>query len=161
MKGFEKQGLLLLVLGTILISGCVQQGGNEISNKEQANTNEIPSVETTKSPVIEIVKFVTDKKTYSSQEQMKILVVVKSSENVESIKASVWGIMPQRYAYVNYSKIADLSGGENEITFFGVTPYCTSGCGGVYPGPYEIHAEIFVEDILTANSTETINLVGD
>ena len=151
----------MAVLATILVSGCIQQDGNEASSGEQANAKEVPSVEATKNPVIEIVAFMTDKKTYSSQEQMQVSVVVKSSENIEGVKASVWGIKPQHYAYVNYSKTVDLSEGENELTFLGVTPSCTAGCGGVYPGPYEIHAEIFVEGVLVANSTQTIELVGD
>ncbi|MEM5879139.1 MAG: hypothetical protein QXU74_01460 [Candidatus Aenigmatarchaeota archaeon] len=108
---------------------------------------------------IEILNFTTDKNTYSSYEDMKISLLIKSSKDLENVTIRVWGIKPRNYAYINDSKIVNLKEGENEITFTEKTPYCTSGCGGVYPGPYDLNAEVWINGKSVANSTKTINLV--
>jgi hypothetical protein len=113
----------------------------------------------TKNQEIEILKFTTDKKTYGSYEEMKISVLLKSPKDVENVAINVFGIMPRVYAYVNESKIVNLKEGENEIVFLTKTPYCTSGCGGVYPGPYDLYAKVFFKGEEVTNSTTTINLV--
>jgi hypothetical protein len=110
-------------------------------------------------PVIEILNFSTDKNTYSSHEEMKILVLLKSPKEIENVTLNVWGIKPYSYAYINESKTLNLKRGENEIVFLTKTPYCTSGCGGVHPGPYEIYVKVFVNGKETANSSTKINLV--
>jgi hypothetical protein len=110
-------------------------------------------------PVIEILSFSTDKNTYSSHEEMKILLLLKSSKEIENITVNVWGIKPYNYAYINESKTLNLKRGENEIVFLARTPYCTSGCGGVYPGLYDLYAEVFMNDEKIANTTTKINLV--
>ncbi|MEM7816005.1 MAG: hypothetical protein QXN71_02720 [Candidatus Aenigmatarchaeota archaeon] len=143
MRYFIKEIFVLPVLFVIFASGCVQQ---DIQPAQQ-------------SPEIGILSFTTDKPTYSSHEEMKISVIVRSSVNIENATAKVYGIKPYNHAYVNELKIVNLSKGDNEITFFAKTPYCTSGCGGVYPGPYNLTAEILVNGELVANSTTTINLV--
>jgi hypothetical protein len=112
----------------------------------------------TKNRQIEILNFTTDKKTYGSYEEMKILVLLKSPKDVENVTINVFGIRPRVYAYVNESKIVNLKEGENEIVFLAKTPYCTSGCGGVYPGPYDLYAKVFFNGKEVTNSTTTINL---
>ncbi|MEM5836383.1 MAG: hypothetical protein QXY24_01455 [Candidatus Aenigmatarchaeota archaeon] len=116
-------------------------------------------IESQKHPEIEILNFATDKNTYSSYEDMKISLLIKSSKDLENVTIRVWGIKPRNYAYINDSKIVNLKEGENEITFTEKTPYCTSGCGGVYPGPYDLNAEVWINGKSVANSTKTINLV--
>jgi hypothetical protein len=78
---------------------------------------------------------------------------------MENITVNVWGIKPYNYAYINESKTLNLKRGENEIVFLARTPYCTSGCGGVYPGLYDLYAEVFMNDEKIANTTTKINLV--
>jgi hypothetical protein len=109
---------------------------------------------------VEITKFTTDKEKYGSYEEMKIYVTIKSSKNFGNVKVNVFGIKPHNYAYINDSKIVNLTTGENEIIFSEKTPYCTSGCGGVYPGPYNLHAEVFLDEKLISTSFTTIELVS-
>jgi hypothetical protein len=108
---------------------------------------------------VEVLNFSTDKKTYGSYEDMKISVLLKSSKNLENVSVNVFGIRPRVYAYVNETKIVNLKKGENEVVFLAKTPYCTSGCGGVYPGPYDLYVKVFVNGEEIANSKTTINLV--
>ncbi|MEM7821470.1 MAG: hypothetical protein QXX38_01510 [Candidatus Aenigmatarchaeota archaeon] len=90
---------------------------------------------------------------------MKIFLVLKASKNLENVSIKIWGIKPRNYAYVDLSKTVNLMVGENKIAFTTKTPFCTSGCGGVFPGPYELYAEVFVENEKVSNSSLTINLV--
>lgn len=110
-------------------------------------------------PNIQITEFKTDKSTYSSYEEMKIFVKLKSSEDLENVNVKVWGIKPRNYAHINDSKTVSLKKGENEIVFNAKTPYCTSGCGGVYPGPYDLFLEVWFNGEIVASATSTINLV--
>jgi len=112
-------------------------------------------------PQLQITEFKTDKNTYSSYEEMKISLKLKSSEDLENVTIVVWGIKPRNYAYVNVSKNVDLKKGENEFFISAKTPRCTSGCGGVYPGPYELNAEVWFNGKALANSNLRINLVSN
>ncbi len=133
--------LMLAVLASI--SGCIQ------------NTNTFENG----TPGIEIAMLTTDKNTYGSHEDMRVSVLIRSSESLEKATVSLSGIKPYNRAYVKESKIVNLSQGENEIVFNAKTPYCTSGCGGVYPGPYDLNVEILITGGLVVNSSTTINLV--
>jgi len=110
-------------------------------------------------PVIEILSFSTDKDTYSSNEEIRIFVSLKTSKEMENVTVNVWGIKPYNYAYINESKTLNLKRGENEIVFLAKTPYCTSGCGGVRPGPYNLYVEVFANGEEMANTTTKINLI--
>ncbi|MEM5870219.1 MAG: hypothetical protein QXR09_03600, partial [Candidatus Aenigmatarchaeota archaeon] len=70
-------------------------------------------IESQKHPEIEILNFATDKNTYSSYEDMKISLLIKSSKDLENVTIRVWGIKPRNYAYINDSKIVNLKEGEN------------------------------------------------
>lgn len=109
---------------------------------------------------VQIINFTTDKKTYSSFEEMKIFVKLISKKDLENVTLKVWGIKPRNYAYINESKTLNLKKGENEIIFLAKTPYCTSGCGGVYPGPYDLFLEVESESKIVAKSSLTINLIS-
>lgn len=110
---------------------------------------------------IEIIKFVTDKEKYGSYEEMKVYATIKSSENFENVKINIFGIKPYNYAYINDSKTVNLTTGENEIIFSEKTPHCTSGCGGVYPGSYNLYIEVFLSGELVSNSSTTIELISE
>ncbi len=137
--------LTMMLAVLVSVSGCVQSAGSH----ENGN------------PGIEIATLTTDKDTYGSHEDMEVSVLVRSSESLENATVSLSGIKPYNRAYVKESKTVNLSRGENEIVFNAKTPYCTSGCGGVYPGPYDINAEILINGEQVANSSTTINLVSD
>lgn len=135
-------------------------GPSDRQSVKAVPTKELKQTSVQEIPNAEIIKFATNKKTYGSYEEMKISVIVRSSKNFQA-KVNVSGIKPHSHAYINDSRLVNLTTGENEITFFEKTPHCTSGCGGVYPGPYDLNVEIFVKETLVADSITTINLVSD
>lgn len=110
--------------------------------------------------VLEVSEFTTDKETYSSQEEMIVDLEIISSENINSAKIELKGIKPYNKNYIDSSKTIDLEKGKNQITFKEETPYCTSGCGGVYPGPYGLIVKIYSGEDLIINSTKTIELTN-
>jgi hypothetical protein len=136
-----KVGLISLIFLAILILNSSRFGNNQETSS------------------IEILNFSTDKKTYGSYEDMKISVLLRSLKNFENVTINVFGIRPRVYAYINESKIVNLEEGKNEIVFLAKTPYCTSGCGGVYPGPYDLFVKVFVNGEEMTTSTTKINLV--
>lgn len=107
---------------------------------------------------VQILNFSTDKSTYSSKETLKATVIINSSIQLNGVRVNLWGIKPRGYAYINDTKIVNLSAGKNEITFLATTPYCTRGCGGVFPGPYELKVEIYLNEKLLDSSVTTITL---
>ncbi|MEM5793191.1 MAG: hypothetical protein QXY45_02425 [Candidatus Aenigmatarchaeota archaeon] len=109
---------------------------------------------------IDIIDFRTDKDTYSSFEEIRISLLIKSSGNFQDVQVNVLGIKPRQYYYINESKIINLTKGYNEISFISKTPHCTSGCGGVYPGPYNITSEVLLNGKFVCNKTIQINLIS-
>ena len=144
----------ILLAVAVIVSGCVMQTPNETNSHQDANA-------ITEEMNIEITEFTTDKEVYGSYEEVKMTIVAVSPEAIENAEINVAGINPYQHAYVDESRIVNLSMGENEITFSDKTPSCTSGCGGVYPGPYDITARISVNGTLLAEASLTITLVDD
>jgi hypothetical protein len=110
---------------------------------------------------VEIKDFTTDKDIYGSNEELRASSTVLSPGGIKGVMIKLIGIKPNNYAYINSSQTVDLNSGENEIIFIVITPHCTSGCGGVYPGPYDLNVEVFVEEKLVASSTVSITLTND
>ncbi|HUW71875.1 MAG TPA: hypothetical protein VMV66_01625 [Candidatus Humimicrobiaceae bacterium] len=110
---------------------------------------------------LEIKDFNTDKETYTSNEELKVSLTILSLGDVERAVVRLVGIKPYSYAYINSAQTVDLITGENEIIFAATTPNCTSGCGGVYPGPYDLNAEVFIEENLITSSTISITLTNN
>ncbi len=131
--------MLVFVFISFILAGCMQQ-------------QNIPDVN--------ILSFETDKKTYGSYEEIKVTAVVKSPIQMQDINARLTGIKPYNHAYIDESKVIDINSGENEIIFRAKTPYCTSGCGGVYPGPYSVDIELTAGEDVLASSGTIIELVG-
>jgi len=107
---------------------------------------------------LEIKDFSTDKKTYGSFEEIKAYLTVVSSGEAEEVLIKLTGIKPRNHAYINSSQTVHLDSGENKIIFSVTTPRCTSGCGGVAAGPYDLNAEIFIKEDMAASSVISINL---
>jgi hypothetical protein len=108
---------------------------------------------------VEIISFSSDKTTYGSHEEMSFDVQLASRTAVKGLEARVYGIKPYQQNYVNIQKSLDIDAGQTEFTLSAKTPACTSGCGGVYPGPYKILLEIYLQEDLISSSELTINLV--
>ncbi|MFH1294755.1 MAG: hypothetical protein ABIH90_02320 [Candidatus Aenigmatarchaeota archaeon] len=98
----------------------------------------------------------TNKAVYGSYEGVLVKVVVVSPSDLDGT-LKVWGIRPGSFAHINQTKSVNLKKGENEFVFQAQTPKCTSGCGGVYPGPYQVVAELWIDGKPTVTNT-TITL---
>ncbi len=110
---------------------------------------------------VKITEFNTDKPTYSSYEEIELKINLLAETEIKNAEIRVAGIQPHQIAYLKEEKIIDLPKGESTILIESQAPSCTSGCGGVYPGPYDITVELLVEDNLIDSRTTTIELVED
>ncbi|MCW1301475.1 MAG: hypothetical protein QW507_03370 [Candidatus Nanoarchaeia archaeon] len=108
---------------------------------------------------LSILEFSTDKESYSSFEDMYVKITIWSKSYLNNVSVDLIGIKARGYAHINDSRLVTLSPGRNEILFVEKTPYCTSGCGGVYPGPYQIEVKVYYGGKLIANSSKLIQLM--
>ncbi len=147
--------LFVFILLSLLLSGCLESvqmleenNNGGLNDLEEFENNSFPvqdsfSGEKTDLNGVEIsLSILTDRNEYGSNEEAVITVVANSSKNIEGAVVKVWGIAPYGSNYIEVQKIFDLIEGENRAKFVAETPYCTSGCGGVYPGPYDLYASI-------------------
>ncbi len=108
---------------------------------------------------IEIKEFNSDKDTYGSREKVIFSLLILSDHKIDRAELSISGIRPYQYAYINKLEEINLARGQNMISIEAETPICTSGCGGVGPGPYDITADILVNHEIIASQTIIINLI--
>ena len=109
---------------------------------------------------IEIKEFKTDKENYGSHEKVQFSVKIWSKKDIDEAEIKITGIQPYQRFYIDKAKITSLTAGENIFYIEAETPYCTSGCGGVYPGPYDVYASIFIGGKLIQSAENSINLVS-
>lgn len=134
----------------------IQENSNNKQNIGLPDASDMNSQDINVSVSLQIF---TDKKEYSSHEQVIITVNAFSSEELSNATIKVWGITPSKYNYIENEKKVDLKPGENVIGFNESTPNCTKGCGGVYPGPYKINASIEVNGKELTKTNTTITLI--
>ncbi len=143
--------ILIFVISALLLFGCIEskplwEESSDLNQTKELESNLLPTKEVSEEYAdlnAEIILSVsTDKNEYGSHEEAIITVAAMVSENIEGVTVKVWGITPYSKNYIESEKIVDLIEGENLIEFVEITPYCTAGCGGVYPGPYDLHALI-------------------
>ncbi|MFP4523829.1 MAG: hypothetical protein ACLFO2_00740 [Candidatus Woesearchaeota archaeon] len=155
MRRYQKT-LLLLLLSAIMVltAGCVQEDPVDEGGavQESSGSHDTPS--------FDVIRFETDNETYGSHEDLEAVVTLESTTGVRNAGARLVGIQPYNNPYIDERRIVNLTKGENRIAFEATTPHCTSGCGGVYPGPYDLVFELFVNDTVIANTTKTIELEG-
>lgn len=165
--------LFFAIFTATLISGCIQEKRNDIELRYSAQWTPkeiyVPS-QASATPVISetplrkvhvALSIDTDKKEYRSNERAVITVTAIASDTVPNAKVKVWGITAQSRNYIQSEKTLDLVQGENTIEFNATMPYCTSGCGGVYPGSYLIYASVEANGFELGNAkTEIILLKG-
>ncbi len=147
--------MLAFIFISFIIAGCMQQQNMNNTGKTESEDSNSQSISD-----VNILSFETDKKIYGSYEEIKVTAVVKSHIQIQDINARLTGIKPYNYDYIDKSKVVDINSGEKEIIFFVKTPHCTSGCGGVYPGPYSIDIELTAGEEVLASSSTTIELVS-
>ena len=144
--------IFIFAISALLLSGCVQsepaQGeSTDLNQTEELGSNLPPTQEAPdETPDLNRVEVnlsvSTDKNEYGSNEEAIITVIASASEGIEKVTVKVWGITPYSKNYIENEKTIDLEKGENTIEFVETTPYCTAGCGGVYPGPYNLYASV-------------------
>ncbi|MCX8189879.1 MAG: hypothetical protein N3F05_01475 [Candidatus Diapherotrites archaeon] len=143
---YSKKAFLLFILSftifllAIVLSGCIEETKKEINASEQENITNYGQISPQKTHVALSIE--TDKKEYSSNENAKINVIAISSASIPNVKVKIWGIETYTRNYIQDERIVNLKIGDNRIEFNTKMPYCTSGCGGVYPGAYLIHATL-------------------
>ena len=141
-----KKEILFLVF-LVFLAGCTIEEGeiNQINNDEK----DIENFQLT-------VNMSTDKELYHSNEAMKIIVGIQSSDDLKEAQLRTYGIYAARYR-MDQNKIINLTKGDNEIIIDYTTPKCT-GCAGIAPGTYQIFAELGYEGIIIGNSTKNIEI---
>jgi len=169
--------ILLLLITAIIFSGCTSNPETPTNNQipqdndlNSENTAENEPEPMTKTPDLTTplpddlnisANISTDKNEYGSYEHVKIKVTLESSSEIKDATIRVWGITPYKHNFIEAEKTADLNAGENTIEFIEETPHCTAGCGGVYPGPYDLHATVKAKEKELANAKTTITLTNN
>ena len=110
-------------------------------------------------PEAEIPAFLTSKEVYSSKEELNITVVINSTLGVDGIEVRLYGIQARGRNWIDRTTAIDLNKGRNTLVFNETTPNCTSGCGGIYPGPYDLNIELWAGGKLLAKASKAIELV--
>ncbi|MFP4423948.1 MAG: hypothetical protein ACLFP2_01825 [Candidatus Woesearchaeota archaeon] len=142
--------ILIVAFMVIFTAGCTLE---DLDKLKYMGTQE------NKNQDVRIINFETEKYAYGSHENLKATVKIESAIKAGG-KARLIGIKPHTYHHIDNTKRLDLNKGENKIVFNVKTPHCTSGCGGVYPGPYDITIQLSLNDTVVAESTKTIELVS-
>lgn len=114
---------------------------------------------TTNVTFVEITNLQLDKDKYGSHETVNLTTSVRSNVEGEFL-IKVHGIAPLGYEHVKKEESITLHPGDNKIKTEFKTPRCTSGCGGVKPGDYNIFVEIQKGNETLANASTTITLVS-
>jgi len=142
-----------------LTEGEPEEASSEIKESAE-DESEINDLEADIENEIEIKEFKTDKENYGSHEKVQFSVKIWSKKDIDEAEIKITGIQPYQRFYINKAKITSLTAGENIFYIEAETPYCTSGCGGVYPGPYDVYASIFIGGKLIQSAENSINLVS-
>ncbi len=151
--------ILGIVVLSFLLAGCGSNPSHSSENEEEFINNS-QTEEDENNEKIEILSFETGKATYSSYENITFFISIKSPSNKEGVTLSIKGIKPYNRAYINLKEAIELKKGLNNLSFSDKTPHCTSGCGGVYPGPYDINLNVMEGNKTISNDTLTINLIS-
>ncbi|MEM0360609.1 MAG: hypothetical protein QXK06_04720 [Candidatus Diapherotrites archaeon] len=178
------QALIALIALALILSGCIQNenaSNNPKSNTIPSNTplqtpsptqttaTQTPQPTTSPKETITAtpqkkpqasVSISTDKNQYGSNEKATITVTASVSESLKNAKIKIWGIKPYSKNYIESEKVVDLSEGQNTIEFVETTPYCTAGCGGVFPGPYDLFTSVEFNGLELAKAKTEITLVS-
>ncbi len=154
----------------LLLSGCIEtepmlEENNGLNQAEASESNllptqEVPGENTDFNAEINL-SVSTEKEVYGSHEDVAITVAAIVSKSVKGVTIKVRGITPYRINYIESEKTVDLNEGKNHVEFVETTPHCTAGCGGVYPGPYDLHASFELNGKEMAEAKTTITLTSD
>lgn len=110
--------------------------------------------------VIQISSFELNKEVYSSYEDVSFKIVIDSSSRVDNAELNIKGIKLRNIYYLHVSEAIDLKKGTNNFLLRATTPRCTSGCGGVNPGDYELVASLVINESVFSEIESIITLVS-
>lgn len=109
-------------------------------------------------PELQILSFSAEGSSYGSNEMAVFMLSVNSSQKIKNVQVLLKGVKPYNNYYMEASETYALTNDLNELSIGAQTPHCTSGCGGVKPGDYDVTVEIKINGELKASATTTINL---
>ncbi|MDI6730489.1 MAG: hypothetical protein QMD06_02970 [Candidatus Altarchaeum sp.] len=137
------------IMAMILLSGCVEQTGN--------NTEDIKNLNLT------VENISLEKSSYTANEVINFNVTVKSNMKVDNVSVHVYGITSRQGSNrIDDTKILNLTEGTTTINYNVTAPVCTHGCGGAYYADnYPLYAEIKYEDEsinFTISNTISVNV---
>jgi len=161
-----KKIIFILFVLLFSLSACLEKTENSSDsvNLVEDYSDDSVDLEKTKDSVPKDFPEVTlsitsDKNTYSSHEPIVFTITANCSEAIEDAVIRVYGIRPRSAYYLDNFEVFDLEKGINTVTFDETTPNCTSGCGGVYPGPYDVNVSLELNNKLLAEAQTIIELV--
>lgn len=171
--------MLLLIL--VLLAGCVQETQTDCVESIDCHAKGEPAIqcvgewecvdgtciyecetqleETPEEKPLEIVivRFSPDKGEYGSSEWARFTVEINSTHEADA-NVTVRGIKPGNWYFIEEWETATLEEGINVFLLNATTPRCTSGCGGVNAGDYEMEAEVRVNGTVMAEAKTVIAL---
>jgi hypothetical protein len=184
IKNKKNYMLIFLFIIFFLISGCdtkiqdttksnidvqITSTNNNLNINQTNDINKELNKVTTIDPItknninktdldINIISFKSDKKVYSSRENISFFIKIESTENINGIVIDIKGVKSSNHYYIRNSEVVNLKKGKNKFEFSTKTPSCTSGCFGVNPGTYKINIELLLNNLLLTYDEILINL---
>lgn len=136
----------------ILLAGCAHQ-----LTVEPDNTHILQKTISTPNVNLQIS---TDSPTYGSGQQMKIVVTITTDQAIQNTHLLLYGIKSKYDVYkLNQDYWLNLTTGARTLNYDFITPACSS-CSGVFPGDYQITAELILGEERLAAANTTINIQG-
>ncbi len=142
-------GISAAIMVMILLSGCVEQTGNNTGDMKNLN--------------LTVENISLEKPSYTANELINFNVTVKSNMKADNVSVHVYGITSRQGSHrIDDTKILNLTEGTTTINYTVTAPACTHGCGGAYyAGNYPLYAEIKYEDEsinFTISNTTSVNV---
>ncbi|CEG12330.1 hypothetical protein MSIBF_A2140013 [groundwater metagenome] len=127
-------GISATIIAMILLSGCVEQTGNNAENIKKLN--------------LTVENISLEKPKYTAKELINFNVSVKSNMKADNVSVHVYGITSRQGSnLIDDTRILNLTEGTTTINYNVTAPVCTGGCGGAYyADDYPLYAEIKYED---------------
>ncbi len=142
-------GISAAIIAMILLSGCVEQTGNNTEDMKNLN--------------LTVENISLEKPSYTANEVINFNVSVKSNMKADNVSVHVYGITSRQGNHrIDDTKILNLIEGTTTINYNVTAPTCTHGCGrAYYAGEYPLYAEIKYEDEsinFTISNTTSVNV---
>ncbi len=122
------------IIAMILLSGCVEQIGNNTGDMKNLN--------------LTVENISLEKPSYTANELINFNVSVKSNMKADNVSVHVYGITSRQGSHrIDDTKILNLTEGITTINYSVTAPACTHGCGGAYyAGNYPLYVEVKYKD---------------